>query len=100
MPFCGNDEVLDKPHRPRSEGHSCVTTRAYQPIRRWIQAETRPGRRAPARGQDSRYASLFALLQHAGPHRGEALALQWSDVDLDKAPLRVCGTPARVEGRL
>src|SRR4051812_43128090 len=43
MPFCGNDEVLDKPHRPRSEGHSCVTTRAYQPIRWWIQAETSSG---------------------------------------------------------
>jgi integrase len=50
--------------------------------------------------QDTRYAPLFALLVHTGLRRGEALALQWSDVDLDKGLLRVRGTLARVQGRL
>src|SRR3954465_12217674 len=51
MPFCGNDEVLDKPHRPCSEGHSCVTTRLQQPFRRWIEvqgARSSPLQRATA----------------------------------------------------
>nr|WP_239524180.1 site-specific integrase [Geodermatophilus normandii] len=49
---------------------------------------------------NTRYAPLFALLVHTGLRRGEALALQWSDVDLDKHLLRVRGTLARVQGRL
>src|SRR3954454_17227385 len=39
MPFCGNDEVLDEPHRPSSDGHSCFPTRSHPPIRRWIEAQ-------------------------------------------------------------
>ncbi|GAB3364116.1 site-specific integrase [Modestobacter lapidis] len=50
--------------------------------------------------RDTRYAPLFALLVHTGLRRGEALALRWSDVDLDKGLLRVRGTLARVQGRL
>jgi integrase len=50
--------------------------------------------------EDSRYAPLFALLVHTGLRRGEALALHWSDVDLEKGLLRVRGTLARVQGRL
>jgi integrase len=50
--------------------------------------------------EDTRYAPLFALLVHTGLRRGEALALQWSDVDLEKGLLRVRGTLARVQGRL
>ncbi|MGR7026153.1 tyrosine-type recombinase/integrase [Geodermatophilus sp. URMC 62] len=48
----------------------------------------------------SRYAPLFALLVHTGLRRGEALALQWSDVDLVKGILRVRGTLARIDGEL
>ena len=48
----------------------------------------------------SRYASLFALLMHAGLRRGEALALQWSDVDLANGILRVRGTLSRIDGEL
>jgi integrase len=50
--------------------------------------------------QGSRYAPLFALLVHSGLRRGEALALQWSDVDLAKGMLRVLGTLSRIEGEL
>jgi integrase len=50
--------------------------------------------------EDTRYAPLFALLVHTGLRRGEALALQWSDVDLDRGLLRVRGTLNRVQGRL
>jgi integrase len=50
--------------------------------------------------EGSRYASLFALLVHTGLRRGEALALQWSDVDLAKRLLRVRGTLARSDGEL
>lgn len=50
--------------------------------------------------EDTRYAPLFALLAYTGLRRGEALALQWSDVDLTKGLLRVRGTLARVQGRL
>lgn len=48
----------------------------------------------------SRYATLFALLVNTGLRRGEALALRWPDVDLDKQVLRVRGTLARVNGTL
>jgi integrase len=48
----------------------------------------------------SRYAPLFALLVHTGLRRGEALALQWSDVDLAKGLLGVRGTLSRIEGEL
>jgi integrase len=48
----------------------------------------------------SRYAPLFALLVHTGLRRGEALALQWTDVDLAKGMLRVRGTFSRIDGEL
>ena len=40
------------------------------------------------------------LLVNTGLRRGEALALQWSDVDLEAGTLRVRGTLARVNGKL
>jgi integrase len=36
-----------------------------------------------AAAEGSRYAALFALLVNSGLRRGEALALHWSDIDLD-----------------
>ena len=53
-----------------------------------------------AAAEDSRYAPLFALLVNSGLRRGEALALHWSDIDLDAKLLRVRGTLARVDGEL
>jgi integrase len=50
--------------------------------------------------EGSRYASLFGLLVHTGLRRGEALVLQWSDVDLAKRVLRVRGTLSRIDGQL
>jgi integrase len=51
-----------------------------------------------ARG--TRYAPLFTLLVHTGLRRGEALALRWSDVDLERHLLRIRGTLSRVDGTL
>lgn len=50
--------------------------------------------------ETSRYAPLFALLVNTGLRRGEALAVQWRDVDLEDGLLRVRGTLARVDGEL
>ena len=36
MPFYLDDVSLNKPHRPRLEGHSCSTTRPTPQLRRWI----------------------------------------------------------------
>jgi integrase len=57
-------------------------------------------RRVLDAAQTSRYAPLFAFLVNTGLRRGEALALRWSDVDLDAGMLRVRGTLARVDGAL
>jgi integrase len=59
----------------------------------------RCARSSPLR-KGSRYALLFALIVYSGLRRGEALALHWSDIDLDAKLLRVRGTLARVEGDL
>ena len=48
----------------------------------------------------SRYAPLFELLVNTGLRRGEALALQWSDIDTSQQLLRVRGTLTRVDGDL
>lgn len=48
----------------------------------------------------TRFASLFELLIHTGLRRGEALALQWSDVDLEAGTLRVRATLTRFDGKL
>jgi integrase len=48
----------------------------------------------------SRYAKLFEFLVNTGLRRGEALALRWSDVDLDVGVIRVRGTLGRVDGAL
>ncbi|RBY78777.1 hypothetical protein DQ238_12010 [Geodermatophilus sp. TF02-6] len=49
---------------------------------------------------ETRYAPLFALLALTGLRRGEALALRWPDIDLDKGTLRVRGTLSRIGGHL
>jgi integrase len=47
-----------------------------------------------------RYRNALALIAATGMRRGEALALHWSDVDLDAGGLVVRGTLGRVGGRL
>jgi integrase len=49
---------------------------------------------------DSRYRLLFEFLVHTGMRRGEALALTWTDVDLEARLVRIRGTLARIEGEL
>lgn len=53
-----------------------------------------------AASDGSRYANLFALLVNTGLRRGEALALRWTDIDLERGVMRVRGTLARVDGAL
>ncbi|MDG5483340.1 tyrosine-type recombinase/integrase [Mycolicibacterium gadium] len=47
-----------------------------------------------------RYRDVLVLISGTGLRRGEALALRWSDVDLDSGMLVVRGTLGRVEGKL
>lgn len=47
-----------------------------------------------------RLRAFFLLLLGTGLRRGEALALSWTDVDLDAGHLRVRGTLSRVDGNL
>lgn len=48
----------------------------------------------------SRYEPLMRLLVSTGLRKGEALALHWSDVDLENGYLSVRATLSRSEGRL
>lgn len=48
----------------------------------------------------SRYLPLFRLLLHSGLRRGEALALRWSNVDLERRVLHVRRTLTRLGGEL
>ncbi len=47
-----------------------------------------------------RYRNVLVLIAATGLRRGEALALHWSDVDLDAGMLMVRGTLGRVGGKL
>lgn len=47
-----------------------------------------------------RYRSVLTLIAGTGMRRGEALALHWSDVDLEARVLAVRGTLGRVGGQL
>ncbi len=49
---------------------------------------------------DDRLAELFELIIGTGLRRGEALALRWSDVDLERRVLRVRRSVTDVGGRL
>lgn len=49
---------------------------------------------------DYRYADVLKLIVLTGLRRGEALALRWSDIDLDKAEGRVVGSLVRQRGAL
>jgi integrase len=53
-----------------------------------------------AASEPTRYAPLFELLVNTGMRRGEALAITWQDVDLDRETVRVTGTLSRVAGAL
>jgi integrase len=48
----------------------------------------------------SRYHTALVLIATTGLRRGEALALRWSDVDLDTGVLRVRESVQRIEGKL
>jgi integrase len=50
--------------------------------------------------EGSRYHMALLLIATTGLRRGEALALRWSDVDLDAGVLRVRETVQRIEGEL
>lgn len=50
--------------------------------------------------EGSRYAPLFELLVNTALRRGEALALQWRDIDFEARTIFVRGTLSRVDGEL
>lgn len=50
--------------------------------------------------QGYRLDPLLTLAAFTGLRRGEALALRWRDVDLDRQQIRITGTLTRVKGRL
>jgi integrase len=54
----------------------------------------------PLCAEGLRYRNVLVLVAGTGVRRGEALALHWSDVDLDGGMLVVRGTLGRVEGKL
>jgi integrase len=47
-----------------------------------------------------RYHNVLALIASTGMRRGEAVALHWADIDLEKREARIRGTLGRVGGRL
>jgi integrase len=49
---------------------------------------------------DDRLRSLWLLLMATGLRRGEALALRWADIDLDRRTLRIRGSLQRHAGKL
>jgi len=49
--------------------------------------------------EPSPYANLYSVLLFTGLRIGEALALRWTDVDLDRATLRVEHSMATVDGK-
>lgn len=51
-------------------------------------------------GYRTHHRALFALIASTGIRKGEALALRWSDVDLDAGTLAIRGTLSRVDGQL
>jgi integrase len=53
-----------------------------------------------AAAESSRYHAALVLIATTGLRRGEALALRWSDVDLDAGVLRVRETVQRIDGKL
>jgi integrase len=53
-----------------------------------------------AAAERSRYHTALLLIATTGLRRGEALALRWSDVDLDAGVLRVRDTVQRIAGKL
>ena len=53
-----------------------------------------------AAAEGSRYHTALLLIATTGLRRGEALALRWSDVDLDAGVARVRDTVQRIDGKL
>jgi len=50
--------------------------------------------------EGSRYHPVLLLIASTGLRRGEALALRWTDIDLEAGHLKVAQTIARIDGRL
>ena len=94
----------DPRHGHTPTRHSPATLRPLSLGPRWRRRKLLTSRQRTSGGfwglprqADTRPCSL---LVNTGLRRGEALALRWSDVDLDAGVLRVRGTLARVDGAL
>src|SRR5215467_299283 len=64
----------------------------------WFAVEAKQLLRAAPR--DHRWYALYAMALMLGLRRGELLGLRWSDVDLDRATVRVRHALHRVNGSL
>lgn len=53
-----------------------------------------------AAAAETRYLPILTLIATTGLRKGEALALKWTDVDLDGGVLHVRGTLSRINGQL
>ena len=56
-------------------------------------------RRQTHGGYRTHHHAIFALIAATGLRKGEALALQWADVDFQRGTLSVRGSLSRVQGR-
>lgn len=94
--------ILDTAVRDEALARNVATAVTRPKVRPQEAASLTPEeiRRVLEAARTSRYAPLFALLVNTALRRGEALALRWSDVDLDAGVLRIRGTLARVDGGL
>jgi integrase len=72
-------------------------TRRHLELRTWSPAELRL---FLARVRDDDFFALWFLLATTGMRRGEALGLQWADVDLERGSLAVRRTLISVSGRI
>lgn len=70
------------------------------PFREVQSLEPEQAQQLLAAARNDRLYALYAVALALGLRRGEALALRWQDIDLDRRTLRVRGSLQRIQGQL
>ena len=83
---------------PRNVCDAVTRPRAQRPTMRVLTPEQVSVLLAAAR--EDRFHALYVLAVTTGLRQGELLGLQWADIDLDRAVLRVCHALHEVAGHL